>query len=69
MCDPALSAHREESGPDMLPPFFTKRLRESFPYNQPAVFRSDNGRGRYIVHRIVNPFTHTDLDWDLWETP
>jgi hypothetical protein len=24
-----------------------------FPFNQPTVFRSGNGTGRYVVHRIV----------------
>jgi len=38
--------------PHDLLPVFTPYPKE-FPFNQPTVFRSRNGTGRYIVHRIV----------------
>jgi len=31
------------------------RHRRTFPFNQKAVFRSGNGRGRYVVHELVPP--------------
>ena len=62
----ALSAHKKEDlrraftgparAPDNLLPAVVPYPRE-FPWNQPAIFRTRNGTGRYIVHRIV---TRTD---------
>lgn len=34
----------------------------AFPYNQPVVFRSGNGRGRYVVHEVRTPVTITEYD-------
>lgn len=65
---PALWARREETGPDLLPPFFSARLRQSFPFDQPAVFRSRGGQGRYIVHCVVEPVVKKfEFEWHLWE--
>lgn len=36
---------------DLLP--FHSPFRYQFPFNQPTVFRARNGKGRYIVHRLV----------------
>jgi len=36
---------------DLLPEFMPTPLE--FPFNQPTLFRSRNGNGRYIVHRFV----------------
>lgn len=39
-----------------LPPALAKdlpNLAATFPLNQPTVFRSGQGRGRYVVHRVV----------------
>jgi hypothetical protein len=38
--------------PDDLLPAFAPYPHE-FPFNQPTVFRSRNGTGRYIVHRVL----------------
>jgi hypothetical protein len=38
----------------VLPPSFSEKRKQAFPYDQPAIFRSNGGRGRYIVHRIVS---------------
>jgi hypothetical protein len=54
-------------GTDLLPPATTIRVRDVFPLNQPCVFRSGGGRGRYVVHRIMDPFGPFDncyiVDW------
>jgi hypothetical protein len=42
-------------GGDLLPPIITPASRAAFPLNQPAVFRAGHGRGRYVVHALVNP--------------
>ena len=34
----------------------------AFPYNQPEVFRSDRGRGRYVVYELRNPVLLTEYD-------
>jgi hypothetical protein len=43
------------AGPDLYPVGFDSGLRAEFPYQQPAVFRSGGGRGRYIVHELRHP--------------
>ncbi len=60
----ALSAHGNEElrvqftgpagnqPPTQLLPAFTPYPNE-FPFNQPTIFRTRNGTGRYIVHRLV----------------
>lgn len=59
---------RFEAGSDLLPPNFTWRIRHSFPWDQPAIFRSGDGHGRYLVHRIVNREpTQFEFQWLLWE--
>jgi hypothetical protein len=54
---PAVQARMTEPGPgpDLLPPVVPEECRRVFPMNQPAVFRSGSGRGRYVVHVLVNP--------------
>jgi hypothetical protein len=59
----ALSAHNPQQraaflGParsptDLLP--HAVPYPDEFPFNQPTLFRSRNGNGRYIVHLIVKP--------------
>ena len=44
-----------EPGPDLLPPGMDPELRQEFPYTVPAVFRTADGRGRYLVHIIEHP--------------
>ncbi|MBX9584557.1 MAG: hypothetical protein K2X87_30005, partial [Gemmataceae bacterium] len=44
-----------EAGPDLLPPVIPDECREVFPLNQPAVFRSGGGHGRFVVHRLTGP--------------
>lgn len=43
-------------GDDLLPPQTPANCRAVFPIDQPCVFRSGGGRGRYVVHRMVKPF-------------
>src|SRR5262245_50468590 len=38
--------------PHDLLPLYSPNIHD-FPFNQPTVFRTRNGQGRYIVHRIV----------------
>ncbi|CAN5435202.1 hypothetical protein BH11PLA2_BH11PLA2_25560 [soil metagenome] len=65
---------RREPGPDLLPPVFSKQARTAFPYNQSAVFRTSNGHGRYLVHRLDPDITERlnagqvmfEFDVDLW---
>ncbi len=56
-----------EPGPDLLPPGLPEVARKVFPLDQPAVFRSRRGTGRYIVHRIDHPSTRFDIPG--WEEP
>ncbi|HEX4608342.1 MAG TPA: hypothetical protein VH092_09060 [Urbifossiella sp.] len=47
-----------EPGPsaeDHLPPVVPMDSRGVFPLNQPTVFRSGGGRGRYVVHVLIGP--------------
>lgn len=37
---------------DLLPTDFPQCWREEFPFDRRAIFRSGNGRGRYIVHAL-----------------
>lgn len=47
---------------DHLPPVIDEELRALYPLNQPTVFRSGGGRGRYIVHAQTTPIDDwTDL--------
>lgn len=62
VCEDEVWERRVEAGPDLLPPDFSPDLRESFPYNQPAVFRSNGGRGRYIIHRIEKPIGRLEFE-------
>src|SRR5262249_46632567 len=47
---------RNNAGRDGLPLLFREpprdRIRGLFPFNQPVVFRSGGGLGRYVVHRV-----------------
>ncbi len=49
---PVKKLQMNEPGPegDLLPPVVPPSSRGVFPMNQPAVFRSGGGRGRYVVH-------------------
>ncbi|MBN9520421.1 hypothetical protein J0H58_18150, partial [bacterium] len=49
-----------EPGPsptDHLPPVVPMADRNVFPLDQPTVFRSGGGRGRYVVHALVCPIS------------
>lgn len=55
-------------GPDLLPPTLHARARGLFPYDQPAIFRSAGGHGRYVIHALRNPITWPRLeDHPDWE--
>lgn len=58
---PEARTRMNEPGPDLLPPVVPASSRSVFPLNQPAVFRSGNGRGRYVVHRVENPVGEVDI--------
>jgi hypothetical protein len=45
------------TGPDLLPLGMIPEVRDEFPFDQPAVFRSGGGRGRYILHELKHPIT------------
>jgi hypothetical protein len=38
------------AGPDRLPPTMPANHRATFPFDRPAVYRSRNGHGRYLIH-------------------
>lgn len=40
---------------NLLPAGLQPKYRRRFPFNQPAVFRSGNGTGRYVVHELSGP--------------
>ena len=44
-------------GPGLLPPGLAESVRNQFPFDEPAVFRSNDGRGRYIILELRHPFT------------
>lgn len=54
-------ARMRECGPDLLPPVVPEYCRDTFPLDQPAVFRSGNGRGRFVVHEVVGPVWEVDV--------
>jgi hypothetical protein len=51
MPDAAGAAATIPGQPLDLPPEFPKEYRETFPWNEPIVFRS----GRYVIHRVSGP--------------
>lgn len=55
------------AGDDLLPTMFPPVGRAIFPGNQPAVFRSGNGHGRYIVHKIENPIGIIEYDTEVFD--
>lgn len=52
----ALMLGPARSSTDLLPSAMLPRYRAMFPFNQPAVFRTRGGRGRYTVHQLFPPF-------------
>jgi len=58
---PDVQARMHEPGPDLLPPVLPPQCRAPFPMNQPAVFRSGGGRGRYVVHVLTKPIGDIDV--------
>ena len=52
---PELVGDPRGKGDDFLPPTMDPILRDEFPYDQPAVFRSAKGHGRYVVHILPHP--------------
>lgn len=64
---PAGEGRFDEPGPgphDHLPAAVTREDRALFPYDRPTVFRSGNGRGRYVVH-VPGDITQHFLDHEL----
>ncbi len=53
--DPDLAGRLADAGPDRLPTALPRWARRAFPYDQPAVFRSGGGRGRYVVVELRRP--------------
>lgn len=51
--DPDEIGDRTAAGPDLLPPSLRADLRMQFPYAMPAVFRTNDGRGRYVLHDLA----------------
>jgi hypothetical protein len=52
---PELLGRLADAGPDLLPRALPADLRCEFPFDQPAVFRSGDGRGRYIIFELRRP--------------
>jgi hypothetical protein len=50
-------------GPNSLPAWFPRSQRETFPWNQPIVFRA----GRYLVHKIAHPPRPEEIDIPDWD--
>jgi hypothetical protein len=46
---------------DLLPAKLPCEFRALFPYNQPVIFRSRGGLGRYTVHKLTPPFCDAPL--------
>ncbi len=40
---------------DLLPSNLNEECRQAFPFNQPVIFRSRGGLGRYTVHELTPP--------------
>ncbi len=55
------------AGDDRLPLSFPVGAKRLFPCNQPAVFRSGGGHGRYIVHELKNPVGRIEYDPDVYD--
>jgi hypothetical protein len=53
--DPTLAGRLDDTGPDHLPTALPDPTRREFPYAQPAVYRSGDGRGRYVVIELRHP--------------
>ncbi len=53
--DKSLLPTWEGAGPDLLPPALSARARAMFPHDQPALFRSGGGTGRYVIHKLTRP--------------
>lgn len=45
-----------QSPDDLLPEDLKPWYRTTFPFNQPTVFRTRGGQGRYTVHKLIPPF-------------
>lgn len=41
---------------DLLPACLSSQLRKTFPFNQPTIYRTRGGLGRYTVHQLTPPF-------------
>jgi len=50
--DPTEIADRNAVGSDLLPPSLHARVRARFPFTLPVVFRTREGRGRYLIHAV-----------------
>jgi hypothetical protein len=41
---------------DLLPAGLLPWHRKTFPFNQPTIFRTRGGLGRYTIHQLTPPF-------------
>jgi hypothetical protein len=53
--DEAFAGRLADAGPDLLPTRLPDWARRDFPYDQPAVFRTGGGRGRYVILELRRP--------------
>ncbi|QEL16054.1 hypothetical protein [Limnoglobus roseus] len=60
-------AEMKTAGDDLLPVSIPVGAKKLFPCNQPAVFRSGGGHGRYIVHELKNPIGTIEYDTDVFD--
>lgn len=56
---PDAVAQEGEKGRLDLPPGLSQKQRHTFPFDQPIIFRSSDGR--YLVHRIEKPIGRIDI--------
>ena len=43
---------RAAFGPDLLPPSVSDAVRKTYPYTLPAVFRTRQNTGRYVLYAV-----------------
>jgi len=55
--DPALTGRLGDTGPNLLPTALPGWARREFPFDQPVVYRSGAGHGRYVVFELRGPIS------------
>lgn len=50
--DPTEVGDRAAFGPDLLPPSLSDAVRKTYPYTLPAVFRTRQNTGRYVLYAV-----------------